>query len=191
MPSLSLTQLYANVDQRVKSKISRKFVRKIFFGTYKKKRRNPQRLRDPLNRRQTRTLSLILQDRDMRTTRPHRFGQLHLSYPTVLSDPSQVGAELFPKIGIWLFISHVGIIPSVLNSGHWQSTRILQKGTVMKCRKNHDSENRKCRRPWMSDVKWQTRRKNRQATRQHLHHERYELIPQGQLAEREDPWAWH
>lgn len=48
----------------------------------------------------------------------------------------------------------------------------------------------KCERPWMRWVKKFTSRKDRQATREKLHHEEYDDIPQGKRTKVEDPWAW-
>jgi len=52
------------------------------------------------------------------------------------------------------------------------------------------SERRKRRRPWMQSVKKFSKRRNRQATRQCLHHERHDAIPQNKLVATEDPWGW-
>ncbi len=45
--------------------------------------------------------------------------------------------------------------------------------------------------PWMKHVKEFSHRKNRQTTRQLLHHEKYDDIPQNHAADIEDSWAWN
>ncbi len=44
--------------------------------------------------------------------------------------------------------------------------------------------------PWMKDVKNFSHRKNRQTTRQLLHHEKYDDIPKDKPADTDDPWGW-
>lgn len=56
--------------------------------------------------------------------------------------------------------------------------------------KSRGREHWKSPRPWMKSVKEFSRRKNRQATRQLLHHERYDKIPQNKLVATADPWDW-
>jgi len=46
------------------------------------------------------------------------------------------------------------------------------------------------RRPWMRTVKHFTHRKNRQATRQAIHHGQLDRIPARHLVATEDPWGW-
>jgi len=46
------------------------------------------------------------------------------------------------------------------------------------------------RQPWLKIVKHFSNKKDRQTTRQHLHHERYDEIPQGKRADTENPWGW-
>lgn len=48
----------------------------------------------------------------------------------------------------------------------------------------------KSERPWMKDVKHFTNRKDRQATREKLHHKDYDDIPKDKRVKEEDPWAW-
>lgn len=48
----------------------------------------------------------------------------------------------------------------------------------------------KPRRPWMKWVKWMTRKKNRAATNDTLHHEKFDDIPTNKQVKAEDPWGW-
>lgn len=45
-------------------------------------------------------------------------------------------------------------------------------------------------RPWGKWVKWFSKRKNRAATRDALHHEKYDDIPSNKPVKTEDPWGW-
>jgi len=54
-----------------------------------------------------------------------------------------------------------------------------------KGREHHPSD-----RPWMKWVKIFSNRKDRQATKQKIHHEEYEDIPKDQPTKTEDPWGW-
>lgn len=45
-------------------------------------------------------------------------------------------------------------------------------------------------RPWARWVKWYSKRKNRAATREKLHHEKYDDIPSNKPVKTEDPWGW-
>lgn len=51
------------------------------------------------------------------------------------------------------------------------------------------SKNQKSRRPYMKNVKHFGKRKNRQATREALHHEDYDRFGKGRIKD-EDPWGW-
>lgn len=56
--------------------------------------------------------------------------------------------------------------------------------------KDKGSKHPKYTRSWKKFVKHFTHRKNRQATKQILHHEEYDKIPEGHLIKEEDPWGW-
>ena len=45
-------------------------------------------------------------------------------------------------------------------------------------------------KPWQAAVKEFTHRKNRQATRRHLHHGQYDQIPKDNPVHTEDEWNW-
>lgn len=56
--------------------------------------------------------------------------------------------------------------------------------------KSNGREHNKSERPWMKDVKNLSHRKDRQAVREALSHERYDDIPKNQSMKEEDPWGW-
>lgn len=56
--------------------------------------------------------------------------------------------------------------------------------------KSKGREHHKTRLPGMKDVKHFSKRKNRQQTRQLLHHKQFDKIPKDKPAATEDPWGW-
>lgn len=52
-----------------------------------------------------------------------------------------------------------------------------------------DNKNQKSRRPYAKSVKHYGKRKNRQATREALHHKKYDKFGQKRVKD-EDSWGW-
>ena len=57
-------------------------------------------------------------------------------------------------------------------------------------KKSKGRESWPSQRWWGKTVKKFSHKKNRQTTRQLLHHEKYDAIPQRKPADTEDPWGW-
>lgn len=56
--------------------------------------------------------------------------------------------------------------------------------------KSKGAKQERRQRPWMPIVKEVSNSKDRAATRQALHREQYEDIPNDRRVKEEDPWAW-